>query len=117
MIVRWRRPGRQILKRIPAVECCRGSGKEGLTVELVRPGLGENLNSPVTEPVVLRRKWILIDANLTNGRFRRECAGSEAIDVNLAAVRTCGRAGKRLKLGLQLIGIIGERFQVFSAHD
>ncbi len=117
MIVRWRCPGGQILKGIAGVERRRGSGEEGLAVEFVRPRLGENLDSSMTKFVVFRRKRILIDANLTNGRFRGECAGRETIDVNLAAIRARGRASKRLKLGLQLIGIIRERFQVLAAHD
>ena len=40
----------------------------GEAVKFVGPRLGEDLNAPVAEFVVLRRKRILVNANLTNLR-------------------------------------------------
>ncbi len=86
-------------------------------MKLVRSGLGENLNSPVAQFVILRGKRILIDADFTDGSFGRKRAGSKTVDIHLATIRACGWPGQRLKFGLQLIGIIRKRFEVLALHD
>jgi len=86
MIARFRRPWRQISKRISGVKCRCRPRKKSLTVKIVCSGLGENLDSPVVEFVVFRGKRILIDADFADGSFRRERTGRKAIYVNLAAV-------------------------------
>ena len=84
----------------------------------VRARLGENLDPAISQLVVFRRKWILIDANLADGRFRRQLSGSETVDVHLSAVRSSGRPGKSFEIGLQLIGIVGQRLEFFARnHD
>ena len=42
---------------------------------------------------------------------------AEPVDVDLAAVRTGGRASQRLQVGLQVVGIVGERLQIVAAQN
>ena len=86
-------------------------------MKLIRSRLGEDFNAAVTQPVIFGRKWILIDADFTNGGLGRECAGRKPVYIDLAAVRACRWASQRLKFGLQLIGVIRQRFEVFALHD
>jgi len=88
-----------------------------LAVDLVRAGLGENFNSAKTHAVILRGKWVLVDADFTDGRFGRKLAAGEAIDIDLPAVRSSGRAGQRLQIGKQFIGIVGQGFELFTRDD
>ena len=85
-------------------------------MKLVGPRLRQDFDPPVTELVVFRRKRILVDANLADGSFRRQLPGREAVDINLSAIRACRRPSQRLQLGLQLIRIIGKRFEILSLH-
>src|ERR1700722_17914334 len=79
--------------------------------------LGENFNAAVSDFVILRRKRILIYANFANGGFRRKLARSESVNVKLAAIRTCRRAGQGGEVGLQFVGVIGERVESCSGDD
>jgi hypothetical protein len=85
-----------------------------LAVEFVGTGLGEDLDAAIAEAVVLRGEGILIDADFADGGFGRELAAGESIDVNLAAIGTCGGAGERGELVLQFVGIVGERVEIFA---
>ena len=116
MIAGRRCPKGQISKRVSGVKCRRGSRKESLAVKLLRAGLGENFDSSVSELVVLRRKRILINADFANGSLGREGPGGKAVYIDLTAIRTCGRTGKRLKFGLQLIGIVRKSFEILALH-
>ena len=49
--------------------------------------------------------------------FGRQLPGGESVDVNLSAVGSGRRSGQRLQLRLQLVGIVGERVQVFALDD
>src|SRR5258708_5399697 len=84
---------------------------------LVRPRLGENFNAAIAELVIFRRKRILVDANFANRSFGRERATGEAVNIYLASVGSGRRASQRLQVRLQFIGVIGERFEVFSPKD
>ena len=70
-----------------------------LAVEVVGAGLGEDLNAAVAEAVVLGRKRILVDANFADGRFRRQLAAGESVDVDFTTIGSRGWTGE----GLQLI--------------
>ena len=61
-------------------------------MKLIRAGLGEDFDPAVSQPVVFGGEGILIDANLTNGRFGRQRATRESIDVDLPAIGAGGRA-------------------------
>ena len=68
-----------------------------LAVQFVCAGLGKDFNPAKAHAVILRGKWILVDANFTNGRLRRKLASGKAININLPAIGTGGRPGQRLK--------------------
>jgi hypothetical protein len=75
-------------------------------VILVGARLGQNLDSPETGAVVFGRERVLIHANLTDGRLRRNHASAEAIDVDLAAVGSRGWPGEHLKRIRQILGVV-----------
>ena len=106
----------QVFKRVSGVERRSVSRHLHLPVQLIRSGLGENFDSPVPKLVVLGRKRILIDANLTNRRFRRQLPGRKSINVHLAAIGARRRPGQRLQLRRQFIRIVRERFQVLPCR-
>src|SRR5208282_5974435 len=76
---------RQIFKGVPRVKSRRISRKKKLSVELVRAGLSQDFDSPVTQLVIFRRERILIDANLSNRSLRRKLPCRESIDIYLAS--------------------------------
>src|SRR5207253_6826907 len=49
-------------------------------VELICPGLGQDLDPSCADLVVLRRKWVLIDADLAYGGLLRHLAVCKTID-------------------------------------
>ena len=67
-----------------------------LAVEFVGPRLGKHFDPSKAEVIVFRGKWILIDANFANGRFGRQLAARETVDINLSAVWSSGGAGECL---------------------
>ena len=109
--------GRKVLERVASVQPGGGAGQEELAVPLVGARLGQDLDAAVAEFVVFRGKRILIDADLADGRFRRKLAAGESVDVDLAAVGPRRRPGQGLQIGLQFVGIIGKRFEVFALDD
>ena len=86
-------------------------------MKLIQARFGEDFDAAITQPIVFGGKRILVDANFANGSLGRECAAGKSVDIDLAAVRAGRWAGKRLKFGLQLIGIIRKRFEVLSLHN
>ena len=86
-----------------------------VAMKLVGSRLGENLDAAVAELVEFGRKRILVDANLANGILGRQRAAGESVDVDLAAARSGGWAGQGLQIGLQIVGIVGERIQIGAA--
>ena len=87
-------------------------------MKLVGAWLGEDFDSSVTELVVFGGKRILIDANLANRRLGRKLSGCESIDIKLPAIGPGRRPGQRFQVRLQLIRIVGQRFQILAAeHD
>src|SRR5271170_4496021 len=84
--------------------------------KLVRTWLGKNLDPSIPDPVELRRERILIDPNLPNRRLRWQLATFKAVDVDLTAIRPGSRSSQRLKLILQLIGIVRQRIEVASVQ-
>src|SRR5207302_7277791 len=90
------------LERIPGIKSGIVAADHELAMQFVGTGLGENFDAAVAELVVFGGKWILIQANFANRGFRRKLPGREAVDINLAAVGTGGRACKRGQLFLKL---------------
>src|SRR5580700_296314 len=84
----------------------------GCAAVLVIAGLGEDLDFPVAYLVVLGRKGILIDADLADGFLGRKLAAAEAVDEDGAAVGSGRRAGERLEVGREVVGVVGERIEV-----
>ena len=85
-------------------------------VQLVGAGLGEDLDAPETQGVVLRRVGVLIDADLADGGFGRQLSARESIHVELRAGLGIG-AGDGLQLGLQFVGIVGQGAKIVALHD
>ena len=83
----------------------------------VRAGLGENLNTPEAGAVEFRRERVGIDADFTDGAFRRQLAATEAIDEELGSVGTGGGAGEGEKISLEIVRIIRQIFQIFILED
>ena len=90
------------------------SHPEGPSVQYIGSRFGENLDASVADMVEFGGKGILVDANLADGRLGRERAASEAVDVNLAAVRSGCRPSQRRQFVRQLIRIVRQRVQVLA---
>src|SRR6476646_6762846 len=86
-----------------------------LAVQLVCAGHGKDLNPAKAHAVILRGKWVLVDADFADGRFGGKLAPGESVDINLPAVGPGGRPGQRLKFRLQLIWVVRERIKIFAA--
>ena len=85
-------------------------------VVLVGARLGEDLDLAVTQLVVLRRKWVLVDANLADRFLRRKLAAAETVDENRSAVRTGRRPRQRREVGRQIVRIVRKRVQIGAAQ-
>ncbi len=104
-----------------------GDGVAGIedTVAVVEPDaaanligarLGEDLDAAEAEFVVLGGEGILIDADFADGFLGRQLAAAEAIDINGAAVGSGAGPGERLQGIGEIVGIVGERGQIFAAQ-
>src|SRR5208337_2882467 len=102
---------------VPRVEVRGIPIHEDLAVVLAHSGLGGDLDAAIAELVVFRREGILVDPDLENRGLGRELAASEAVNIDLASVRPCRGSSQRLQLGLQFIGVIGERLELLSRDD
>ena len=90
--------------------------KPTLPRNLSRARLGENLDAAEAELVVLGGEGILIDADFADGFLGRKLAAAEAIDVDRAAVGSGAGPGERLQGVGEIVGIVGERGQIFAAQ-
>jgi hypothetical protein len=70
--------------------------------ELCTTRLGEDVDTTVADAVVLRRKRILVDVDLEDGRLRRKLAAGEAVDIDLSAIGAGRRACKGASISLPL---------------
>ncbi len=86
-------------------------------MELVGAGFGEDLHASITQAVILRGERVLVDPNLTYRRFWWKLATGKPVDVDLPSVRTGSRTGKGRKLGGELVGVIGEGFEILALDD
>ena len=73
--------------------------------ELVGPWLGEDLDTAEAQLVVLRRKRVLVDADLANRFLGRQFAATEPVDVDGPAIRPRGRPGEGLKVPARSSGL------------
>ena len=71
---------------------------EGLAVEEVGSGFGEDLDARETGPIALGGERVGIDAHFADGGFRRQPATRKAVDKKLAAAGTGSGTGQRLQL-------------------
>ena len=71
-VVRWLLHSHQ--QRVLRVECRIVSLRLNVAVHRAGARLGKDLDAPVSQPVIFRRKRILIDANLANRRLRAAVA-------------------------------------------
>ena len=80
-------------------------------MEFLRAGLGDDLDAAVSDAVEFGGEGILVDAHFEDGGLGRNLAALESVDVDLAAVGSCGGAGECLQLILEFVGIVGERVE------
>ena len=71
-----------------------------LSVPFIRAGLGEDFDTAVADFIVLSGERILIDADFADGGFWRQLTSRKAVDIELAAIGTCGRAGESGQVAL-----------------
>ena len=83
----------------------------------VGPRFGEDLDPAQAEFVELRRKGVLVDANLANRLLGRNLSRAESINVDLASPGAGRGSGQRLQIGLQVFGIIGQSREIIAAQD
>ncbi len=83
-------------------------------MELVRPRLGKNLDSPIAQLVIFGGEGILVDADFADRRLWRQLPRSKSIDINLSAIRPRRRTGERLQLRRQLVRIVREGIEVLA---
>src|SRR5689334_19334923 len=83
-------------------------------MELVHARLGEDFHPTISKTVELRRERILIHADLADRVLWRQLSVGEAVDINLSAVWTGRRSGKRLEIRRQFVRIIGESIKVLA---
>jgi len=98
--------------RIPRIPEVVAEVVEGRPTEPVAAGLGEDLDAAGAERVVLGREGVGVDPNFADRLFRRKLAAAEAIDEDLAAIRTRRWSGQRLQVGRKIIRVVGERLQI-----
>src|ERR1019366_8748347 len=77
--------GRERVARVPKVVGVIPLRRAAI---LVGARLGEDLDLAVTQLVVLRRKRVLVDANLADGLLRRKLPAAEAVHEDGSAVGT-----------------------------
>ena len=80
-------------KRITGIEKRMVVIEKELAMQLVGAGLGKDFNSPKAHAVILGREGVLVDANFANRRFGRQLPAGEAVDINLASIRSGRRSG------------------------
>jgi hypothetical protein len=102
---------------IPRVEDVIAEIEESLAVQLIRARFGEDLDAAITQLAELGRERVLIDAYFADRSLRRKLAAAEPVDINLAALGTGRRSGQRLQVRLQIVRVVRERLQIFSAQD
>ena len=90
---------------------------EERAVELVSAGLGEDFNAAVADVIELGGEGILIDANFADGRFRRELAAGETVDVDLTAIGASSGAGECGEFAGEFVGVVGEGVEVCTLDD
>ncbi len=79
--------------------------------------LGEYFDAAVTEPVILGRERVLVDANFADRILGREFAAAESVDENRATAGAGRWTGERLKVSRQIVRIVGESLQIVAAQD
>ena len=101
-------------ERILGVESGVVADDEKISMHLIAPRLGEDFDHAVRGVgIVASRVGVLVDANLADRVFRRECAIREAIDVHGWRIAT--RHG--LDLLLQLARLGGQIVDVFAGQN
>ena len=104
-------------KRVARVERLVREVEECVAAELVGTGLREDLDAAEADAIELGGVGVLIDADFADGRFGRDAAAGEAVDENLTAVGSGTGAGEGLELLRELVGVVGEGFQLFGTED
>src|ERR1019366_51115 len=91
---------RRLLLRvgIPRIEDVVAEVEEGLAMQLIRAGLGEDLDAAVAQLGELGRERILVDAHFADRVLGRELTAAESVDEDLAAFRAGGGSGQRLQI-------------------
>ena len=103
-------------ERVARVEYSITVVESQTAANFVAARLGKNFDAAETELVVFGGEGVLIDANFADGFLGRELTAAEAVDVNRAAIGSGAGPGERLKGVGEIVGIVGERGQIFAAQ-
>src|ERR1700722_19812719 len=86
-------------------------------MKFLRAGFGNDLDAAVAHAIVFGGKRILIHADFEDVRFGWNLAALESVTVDLPAVGTGSRSGKRLQFILQFSWVVGERIDGAAFED
>ena len=114
--MRLEKSGLLVEMRIARIEDAVAVVEAQAAANLVAARLGENLDAAEAELVVFRGEGILIDADFADGFLGRKLAAAEAVDVDGAAVGSGAGSGERLQGVGEIVGIVGQRGQIFAAQ-
>src|SRR5690242_7402269 len=88
------------------------------SLQLVSARLRENFDPAKAEFVVFRRKRILIDPDFPDRFLARQLASAEAVNENLVSGGAGGWSCKRLEIGREILGVVGQRLEIVpSEHN
>ena len=83
----------------------------------VGAGFGEDFDPSEAQLVVFGGEKILIEPDLADRLLGRELAAAESVDKDFITIGTGRGSGKRLQIRLQVVGVVGERFEVAPGQD
>ena len=83
----------------------------------VGAGLGQDLDAPEAEPVVLGGERVGVEPDLADRLLGRHAAAGEPVDEELATAGTRGGPGQGLQRFGQLVGVVGERIEIVALED
>jgi hypothetical protein len=104
-------------ERVARVERLVHELELGAAAQAVGPGLGEDLDAPEPQPVVLGGKGVRVEADLADRLLGRHAPAGEAVDEELAAAGAGGGTGQGLQRFRQVVGVVGQRLEVVALED
>ena len=103
-------------ERIARIQILVAEVEEAAAVKLVCARAGEDFHATEAGMIEFRRKRIGVHANLANGTLGRQLTAAETVDEELRAIGASRGTRQSLQVGLQIVGIIGQRVQIGAGH-